>query len=162
MLDVAGTQRSAEARPDPGRWRRRLIVASGDRQISTWDLITKAQTATLPAVMGSRVKSLAISNDGRTAVVVLYDSSIGVWGLVEGTCRCMLQKRGARVPGAGHVAGMNAVYLTADGQLAVTVSKVCRSQMHSDDVYGLTRAPSAGQASSREKKAASDDFLEKF
>ena len=106
---------------------RRLIVASGDRQISTWDLTTEAQIATLPSVMGSRVKSLAISGDGRTAVVVLFDSSIGVWDLTEGTCRCMLQKRGARVPGAGHMGGVNAVYLTADGQLAVTVSKVRRS-----------------------------------
>ena len=105
---------------------RRLIVASGDRQISTWDLSTQAQIATLPAVMGSRAKWVAISGDGRTAVVVLFDSSIGVWDLAEGTCRCMLQKRGARVPGAGHVAGVNAVYLTADGQLAVTISKVCR------------------------------------
>ncbi len=74
--------------------------------------------------MGSRVKSVAASRDGATAVVVLYDSSIGVWDLGAGACRCMLQKRGARVPGAGHMGGVNAVYLTKDGRLAITVSKV--------------------------------------
>ncbi len=103
---------------------RRLILASGDRQISTWDLQTHNQVATLPAVMGSRVKSVAASRDGATAVVVLYDSSIGVWDLALGACRCMLQKRGARVVGAGHMGGVNAVYLTKDGRLAITVSKV--------------------------------------
>ena len=103
---------------------RRLILASGDRQISTWDLETRGQVATLPAVMGSRVKSVATSGDGRTAVVVLYDSSIGVWDVEAGACRCMLQKRGARVAGAGHMGGVNAVYLTKDGQFAITVSKV--------------------------------------
>ena len=106
-------------------------MASGDRQISTWDLQTHSQVGTLPAVLGSRVKSVATSGDGRTAVVVLYDSSIGVWDLDAGTCRCMLQKRGARVAGAGHMAGVNAVYLTTDGQLAITVSKVATRQIKS-------------------------------
>ena len=66
---------------------------------------------------------------GATAVVVLYDSSIGVWDLAAGACRCMLQKRGARVPGAGHMGGINAVYLTKDGQRAITVSKVACSNL---------------------------------
>ena len=57
---------------------------------------------------------------------VLFDSSIGVWDLASGACRCMLQERGLRRLGAGHVGGVNAVYLTPDGKRAVTVSKVRR------------------------------------
>ena len=108
----------------------RLLTASGDRQITVWDISTGEAISKLERVMGSRVKAVATSADGTVAVVVLFDSSIGVWDLSSGTCRLMLQKRGARMPGAGHVGGVNAVYLTADGQHAVTVSKVrCMSLM---------------------------------
>lgn len=103
---------------------RSLITAFGDRQISVWDIASQKVTATLPSVRGSRVKSVAATSDGRTAVLVLFDSSIGVWDLLEGSCRCMLQERGAREAGAGHVGAVNAVYLTADGKRAITVSKV--------------------------------------
>ena len=57
---------------------------------------------------------------------VLFDSSIGVWDLASGACRCMLQERGVRRPGAGHVGGVNAAYLAPDGKRAVTVSKARR------------------------------------
>lgn len=102
----------------------RLVTASGDRQISVWDLATQQILTTLQPVKGSRVKSVVASSDGTVAVLVLFDSSIGVWDLLAGNCRCMLQQRGVRQPSVGHVGGVNAVYLTPDGKRAVSVSKV--------------------------------------
>lgn len=69
------------------------------------------------------MKSIAVSADGVTAVVVLFDSTIAVWHLPSGSVRCMLQKKGERDSTRVHSGGVNAVYLTPDGRQAVTISK---------------------------------------
>lgn len=78
----------------------------------------------LAAAAGSRVRSIAASADGATAVVVLFDSSVAVWDLQQGACTRVLQKRGQwRLPQV-HSGGVSAAYLTPDASHVLTVSKV--------------------------------------
>lgn len=100
--------------------------AAASRQVNTWDLSgdAPAPVVALPAVAGTRVKSFAASGDGALAVVVLFDSSIGVWDLRLSARTRSLQKRGAFNPSESHSGGINAVYLSPDASHALTVSKV--------------------------------------
>ena len=49
---------------------RRLVTASGDRQITVWDMEAGTPIITLQRAVGSRVKSVAATRDGTLAVVV--------------------------------------------------------------------------------------------
>eukprot|EP00879_Flechtneria_rotunda_P032809 GHRR01036172.1.p1 GENE.GHRR01036172.1~~GHRR01036172.1.p1 ORF type:complete len:108 (-),score=23.83 GHRR01036172.1:55-378(-) len=64
-----------------------------------------------------------VSADGGTAVALLFDSSMAVYDTATGEIRCHLMKRGDRDAQRVHSGGVNAVYLTADGSKAVSVSK---------------------------------------
>ena len=78
---------------------------------------------------GSRVKSFAASRDGRTAVIVLFDSTVAVWDMETMQTRCMLQRWGDRDAARVHSGGVNAVYMSADNLHAVTVSKDCTARI---------------------------------
>ena len=71
---------------------------------------------------GYRVKSFAASADCRLAVIVLFDSTVAVWDMVNMECSCMLQSWGDRDAARVHSAGVNAAYLSPTGSRAVTVS----------------------------------------
>lgn len=71
---------------------------------------------------GYRVKSFAASADCRLAIIVLFDSTVAVWDMVNMECSCMLQSWGDRDAARVHSAGVNAAYLSPTGSRAVTVS----------------------------------------
>ncbi|KAK9840975.1 hypothetical protein WJX81_003475 [Elliptochloris bilobata] len=108
---------------------RRLVTASADRTVMTWALPSGVCEATLPGQQGVRVKSFAVAADGRTAVVVLFDSSVAIWDLAAGQQRAVLQRRGERDAAAGHTGGVNAALLTADGARVLTLSKDCTARV---------------------------------
>lgn len=103
----------------------RLLTASGDRQVNIWDTADSdaAPACSLQAVAGSRVRSIAASADGATAVVVLFDSSVAVWDLRRGECTRVLQKRGQWHMPQVHSGGVNAGYLSPDARHVLTASK---------------------------------------
>lgn len=103
-----------------GQW---LVTGSGDRRICVWDLKTGECIGSLPQHHGSRMKSCAITPDGRSAVVVLFDSTVSVWDITTGTCVRQLMKRAERDGIRVHAGGVNAVYLMKAGTTALTISK---------------------------------------
>ena len=68
------------------------------------------------------MKSFAASADCRLAVIVLFDSTVAVWDMVNMQCSCMLQCWGDRDAARAHSAGVNAAYMSPSGSRAVTVS----------------------------------------
>jgi WD40 repeat protein len=86
-------------------------------------LQTGAPSVCLPAKQGSRTKCTHVSADGSTAVLLLFDSSIAIYDARSGQLKCQLMQRGDRDSQRVHSGGVNAVYLTADGGRAVSVSK---------------------------------------
>jgi WD40 repeat protein len=86
-------------------------------------LQTGAPSICLPAKQGSRTKCTHVSADGSTAVLLLFDSSIAIYDARSGLLKCQLMQRGDRDSQRVHSGGVNAVYLTADGSRAVSVSK---------------------------------------
>ncbi|KAK9810336.1 hypothetical protein WJX72_008917 [[Myrmecia] bisecta] len=105
------------------------LTASGDRMVKAWHLASGTCTSTLPIHQGSRVKSFAASRNGRTAVIVLFDSTVAVWDLETLQIRCMLQKWGDRDAARVHSGGVNAVYMSHNNMHAVTVSKDCTARI---------------------------------
>ncbi|KAL3139891.1 hypothetical protein ABBQ38_004185 [Trebouxia sp. C0009 RCD-2024] len=101
---------------------RTLLTVAGDRSIKAWDIESGSCGATLPNHAGYRVKSFAASADCRLAVIVLFDSTVAVWDMVNMECSCMLQSWGDRDAARVHSAGVNAAYLSPTGSRAVTVS----------------------------------------
>ena len=85
-----------------------------------------ASPSLLPALIadhaGYRVKSFAASADCCVAVIVLFDSTVAVWDMVNMECSCMLQSWGDRDAARVHTAGVNAAYLSPSGSRAVTIS----------------------------------------
>lgn len=84
---------------------------------------TGAPAICLPAKQGSRTKCTHVSADGSTAVLLLFDSSFAIYDARSGKLKCQLMQRGDRDAQRVHSGGVNAVYLTADGSRAVSVSK---------------------------------------
>jgi WD40 repeat protein len=82
-----------------------------------------AHAPVLPEQLGSRVKSIAYSADGSTAAVALFDSTVAVFDLATGKRLAQLIRRGDRDGTRVHSGGVNAVYLSRSGDVAVTVSK---------------------------------------
>ena len=80
----------------------RLVTASADREVRTWALPSGACEAAIGGQQGVRVKSFEAAADGRSALVLLFDSSVTVWDLRSGQPRAVLQRRGERDPAAGH------------------------------------------------------------
>ncbi|CAL8467022.1 g6558 [Coccomyxa elongata] len=107
----------------------RLVTASADSEIKKWNLDTATCLETLPGHQGSRVKSFAVSANGRAAVSVLFDSSISVWDLEKMQVKWVLQKRGERDASRVHSGGVNAALVSDDGKLAVTLSKDCTARV---------------------------------
>ena len=68
------------------------------------------------------MKSFAANADCRLAIIVLFDSTVAVWDMVNMECSCMLQSWGDRDAARVHSAGVNAAYLSPSGSRAVTVS----------------------------------------
>lgn len=93
-------------------------------QVNAWDMGSFTPACKLEPAAGSRVRSIAASADGATAVVVLFDSSIGVWDLQRGVCTRVLQKRGQWHLPQVHSGGINAAYLSPDSSHVLTISKV--------------------------------------
>jgi WD40 repeat protein len=83
----------------------------------------------LPDQLGSRVKSMAFDAACSRAAVVLFDSTLSIWDLAAGTCLVQLIKRGERDGTRVHSGGVNEVYLSRDGQRAVSVSKDCTARV---------------------------------
>ena len=67
--------------------------------------------------------------DGRVAVVVLFDSTVTVWDLEKQEPLTVLQRWGQRDAALGHTGGVNAAYVTRDGSRALTVSKDCTARI---------------------------------
>lgn len=71
-----------------------------------------------------RVLSLIfLAQDGCRAVIVLFDSTVTVWNLETGEQISVLQRWGQRDAASGHSGGVNAAYMTCDGNKVLTVSK---------------------------------------
>jgi WD40 repeat protein len=83
----------------------------------------------LPRQQGSRTKCIHVSADGGSAVTLLFDSSMAVYDLLSSSLRCQLMQRGERDAQRVHSAGVNAVYLNADGSCAISVSKDCTARI---------------------------------
>jgi len=83
----------------------------------------------LPEQLGSRAKSIAISADGSAAAVALFDSTVAVFDVASGGRLAQLIRRGDRDASRVHSGGVNAVYLSRSGDLAVTVSKDCTARV---------------------------------
>ncbi len=107
----------------------KVLCGAGNRKVFAWDLATGGLTTCLAEQQGSRTKSMAFSADGNTAAVLLFDSTVAVWDMRMGACKAQLIKRGERDASRVHSGGVNAVYLTADGSTAVTVSKDCTARV---------------------------------
>lgn len=67
--------------------------------------------------------------DGCTAVVVLFDSTVTVWDMEHQEQAAVLQRWGQRAASLGHTEGVNAAYITSDGRRVVTVSKDCTARV---------------------------------
>lgn len=109
-------------------------------QVNIWDTANGNLTpaCSLEAAAGSRVRSIAASADGATAVVVLFDSSVAVWDLRRRECTRVLQKRGQWHMPQVHSGGVNAGYLSPDAKHVLTASKVsdisiCKNAQHRMD-----------------------------
>eukprot|EP00803_Ostreobium_quekettii_P003137 evm.model.scf_1157.1 EVM.evm.TU.scf_1157.1 scf_1157:13492-23046(+) len=100
-----------------------LATGSGDRRICLWDVKSGICVNTMPDHRGARMKSFAISPDGRRAVIVLFDSTVSVWNLDTMECIHQLMKRAERDGIRVHAGGVNAVYLMKAGTKALTISK---------------------------------------
>ncbi|CAD7698455.1 unnamed protein product [Ostreobium quekettii] len=106
-----------------------LVTGSGDRRICLWDVKSGICVNTMPDHRGSRMKSFAISPDGRRAVIVLFDSTVSVWNLDTMECTHQLMKRAERDGIRVHAGGVNAVYLMKAGTTALTISKDCTARV---------------------------------
>lgn len=95
----------------------------GDRRVCIWNLESGECIRTLPEHKGSRMKSFAVSDDGRKAMIVLFDSTVSVWDLESMSCVGWLIRRGERDGVRVHSGGVNAVYICKNGTLALTISK---------------------------------------
>jgi WD40 repeat protein len=88
---------------------------------------------------------MAFSGDGSTAAVALFDSTVAVYDVASGARLTQLIRRGDRDASRVHSGGVNAVYLSRSGGVAVTVSKDCTARVW--DVVraaDLTRDAAAG------------------
>lgn len=56
-----------------------------------------------------------VVQDGRLAVVVLFDSTVTVWNLERQEPAVVLQQWGRRDEASGHTGGVNAGYISRDG-----------------------------------------------
>jgi WD40 repeat protein len=94
-----------------------------------WEAATGVAALALPEQLGSRTKWVAYDKECRRAAVLLFDSSVSVWDLQTQQCVSQLIKRGERDASRVHSGGVNAVYLTDAGDVAVTVSKDCTARV---------------------------------
>eukprot|EP00210_Caulerpa_lentillifera_P008913 g8504.t1 len=101
----------------------RLITASGDRCVCVWDLNTGECLRRLPPHAGSRLRSISVSPDGKTALICLFDSTVSVWNLDSMELTNWLMKRAERDGINVHSAAVNEVVITGDGSTAITISK---------------------------------------
>ena len=74
-------------------------------------------------VPGSRVKWCALSNSGRLALVVLYDSTMAVWDLTAQRLQHQLQRKGDRDSSRVHSGAVNAASISPDERHAVSAAK---------------------------------------
>lgn len=84
-------------------------------------------TALILQVSGHQ--SSILMQDGRKAVIVLFDSTVTVWDLEKKEQVAVLQKWGQRDAASGHSGGVNAAYMTSDGKKVLTVSKDCTARI---------------------------------
>lgn len=73
--------------------------------------------------------SACLPQDGRIAVVVLFDSTVTVWDLERQEPLTVLQRWGQRDGALGHTGGVNAAYVSQDGCKVLTVSKDCTARI---------------------------------
>ena len=83
-----------------------------DRTVKVWDLNSGQDLRTL-AGHAERVRSVAVSADGRLALSASDDHTVKVWDLTSGQELRTL---------AGHAYGVNSVAVSADGRLALSAS----------------------------------------
>eukprot|EP00210_Caulerpa_lentillifera_P006800 g6499.t1 len=115
-----------------------LITASGDRCVCVWDLSTGECIRSLPPHEGSRLKSIAVSPDGKTAIICLFDSTVSVWNLESMELTNWLMKRAERDGIQVHSAAVNQVAITGDGVKAITISKDSTGRMWSLETFSTT------------------------
>ena len=60
---------------------------------------------------------------------MLFDSTVTVWDLERQEQLCVLQRWGLRDAASGHSGGVNAAYMTHDGERVLTVSKDCTARI---------------------------------
>lgn len=105
------------------------LSGTGNRHVVSWNLQDSTSTVSLPDQMGSRTKCMAFNAAGTIVAIVLFDSSVQIYDLRSGECLASLMKRGERDASRVHSGGVNAVYLTASGSTALTVSKDCTARL---------------------------------
>ena len=67
--------------------------------------------------------------DGKVAVIVLFDSTVTVWDLERQEPLTVLQRWGQRDAALGHTGGVNAALVSKDGKKVLTVSKDCTARI---------------------------------
>lgn len=90
----------------------RYVLSGSDNTLKIWDLTTNEEVKTL-RIDGVGIESIAVTGDGRHAVLALFDGALKVLNLRNGKEVSTL---------TGHSYGINSVSLTPDGLFAVTAS----------------------------------------
>jgi WD40 repeat protein len=129
----------------------KILTASPNREVFVWDVKEREFLYGLDATPGSRIKSFSASDDLKTAVICLFDSTVTVWDLENRSIIWCIQKWGQRDASIGHSSAVNEVMLSKDGRFVISASKdsttriwdiqtkTCRHLLegHTDSVIGI-------------------------
>ena len=129
----------------------KMLTASPNREVFVWDVKEREVLYGLDASPGSRIKSFSASDDLKTAVICLFDSTVTLWDLENQSIIWCIQKWGQRDASIGHSSAVNEVMLSKDGRFVITASKdsttriwdvenkICRHLLegHTDSVIGI-------------------------
>jgi WD40 repeat protein len=105
---VANAPRFVAASPDGSR----AAMCAGNSAVAVWDAASMTELASMPAVMGSRVKFAAFSGDCLTVALVLFDSTVTLWDVPAREVIWRPQARAQR-SGSAHTGGVNTCHLSA-------------------------------------------------